>query len=215
MIKSFLFSYSFFVVFSLSCSAQNGRHHPYKKNNSLQHVPFSEKAPLFIAISRHDSPKIIKALIDLGNNPNIHEPFHNDTLLIKAADKGKTKIIQFLLEQEVDINACNNYGQNIAWAIAQSYRLCIPVKLDLMKKIAAKGVNLRQRNQWGKTLLHVIDEPQLLEYIIPQIPELINAKDQDGNTPLHDAQTFNKKSILDLLLKKDADPSIKSNSRVA
>ncbi len=80
-----------------------------------------------------------------------------------------------------------------------------------MKKIAAKGVNLRQRNQWGKTLLHVIDEPQLLEYLIKQIPELINAQDQDGNTPLHDAQTFNKRSALELLLGNDAKPFIKNN----
>lgn len=221
MIKLFVFLYSFFTAFSLSCSEQKGRHHPYEPSSKKMVTPLiktlcrhddrSEKASLFIAINRNQTVKILKTLVATRAHTALHEPLNNDTLLIKAADEGKTETIQFLLDQQVDINACNNYGQNIAWAIVQSDNLCVPVKLNVMEKLIAKGVNLRQVNKWGKSLLHVIDEPQLLEYLIQQIPELINAQDQDGNTPLHDAQTFNKRSTLELLLGNGAKPFIKNN----
>ncbi|KAK7181631.1 ankyrin repeat-containing protein [Paraphaeosphaeria sporulosa] len=129
------------------------------------------------------------------------------TLLHAAAQHRRedTTHIKFLVDQGLDPNSQDAEGNTIWHEGVPMFCNC-RVSPNLYKGFTALGVDLAKTNNQGRSPLHVLskynqwveemgswekqDDPTLLEYILNDGRINVNAEDNQGVTPLHNASTF-------------------------
>ena len=70
-------------------------------------------------------------------------------------------------------------------------------------------INPSLKTKEAKNLLHQTKSAKLAEFIIAQGVD-VNAKDENGNTPLHFAVSINNNELVNLLIRNQADVNIKN-----
>lgn len=90
--------------------------------------------------------------------------------------------------------------------------------VEWVKTLHEKGADITASGLTGKNALHYAarhKDPALATYLLEHAPELLNAQDDDGNTPLHIAIQSNHNAVVNALLKSKPDLSITNKAGYA
>merc|ERR1712008_659925 len=180
--------------------------------------------PLFTAIQYEHEEIVVQLIIsgaDLEARNNHQEtPLH--CAISPFLGKGNTKIVQLLLEREVDIEAINEEGNT------PIYEAVCKNNYENVKLLHRAGANLNTTSKKGETLLHEAasemhklwdlilearekeDQKGILKFLIENKAN-IAARDEDGNIPLHFAGHANC-HIVKLLIDAGSDLEAKNSS---
>jgi len=104
------------------------------------------------------------------------------TLLIEAVRRGKVTIINFLIEQGIDLNLRNYDGATaLHYAVSSSYSKNLI--LEITQILVENGIDINIKNKWGNTALDTA-KTYIFEEIISllsneeRIKELIQLKNE-------------------------------------
>ncbi|MBN2270416.1 MAG: ankyrin repeat domain-containing protein [Sedimentisphaerales bacterium] len=122
-----------------------------------------------------------------------------DTPLHCAARKGHKDIVDLLISKGADVNSKNDQGETPLDVVGGRYRK------EICGLLVAKGAKLSS--------IHLAAELGALAQVEVLLEEGIdvNAKDEDGKTPLHLAVQEDHKDVVQALVSKGADVNAKDN----
>jgi ankyrin repeat protein len=195
------------------------------------------KTPLHrAAMSGHQD--IAKLLIDNGARLDVRDGYPGGTPLHYAAENGHKAVVELLLAKDADINSIggSRYETPLHCACRSSHK-------EIAELLIAEGANANAKNGDGETPLEVVRRrfgKEISELLLASggrtssihkavslgiIADLrcflekgadVNAKDKEGQTPLHLAfKSRNRetvKMLIDLLISKGADLNAEDNS---
>ncbi|KAE8440733.1 hypothetical protein EG329_006628 [Mollisiaceae sp. DMI_Dod_QoI] len=161
--------------------------------------------------------KMVKYLLEQGADPTINGGAYGN-LLNAAAAHASIQLLRFVVESTNDklpITAADMEGRTAAH-FASTARYNAPQRLRYL--IEERGGRLNARDKQGRQPLHfasgngnVNAAAYFLDRRLGDL-EFINAKDDDGWTPLHWAcRYWNSEVVVDLLLRCGADVEAKTN----
>lgn len=175
------------------------------------------ETPLMKAVGRNNE-FAVEAMLDKGiKNINAADK-KGISALCYAMENASPKIAELLISKAADAAVKDKKGNNLLYYAIKSYSgrnrnsvEDILKKIDLLK---AKGMDISAPQADGNTILHLAvgtQNPKLIEALKPYIKN-INAKNEEGLTPLHMAAMVGQDAkIINLLLKMGADKSIKTS----
>jgi ankyrin repeat protein len=144
------------------------------------------------------------------------------TLLHSAAVSGKIKVIELFISLGADLEAKIEY--NGSSSSSSCYNGCTPLmeavfqrNLRVVKLLISKGANVHARNETNESVLHVDvvretddEHLELLTFLLDN-GALVNAKDDEGSTPLHKAARLRNHKVVNWLIENGADLNIRDN----
>lgn len=162
---------------------------------------------LFAAISANKKDEAI-ALLDKGNI-QVHATNHSgNTFLREAIEHSNDPAV---IEKLINIPGMDLYAKS-SWSKDSPLELTIGEgRLDIFKMLLAKGVQVPA----GTTILHLVIEKNkvdFIKYVLEKYENLKDSQDKEGNTPLHLATNIGFPKLVNFLLKKGADRSIKNKA---
>ncbi|GLV44410.1 Ankyrin 2 [Carabus blaptoides fortunei] len=196
---------------------------------SVDLLDSSGLTPLFYAlyanksIPEDDVMATVKLLIENGASVDI---IINDgsNLLHVAAENCRDQIMIYLLEEhKISVDSSDSSGRTpLFYALLANNSILEDAVTDTMKLLIAHGATVEATDNIGSTVLHYAAQCgryQALSYLLHNYTININTKDEDGDTPLHDALLANKsknqetvKKIIEILLHKGASINLKNNT---
>lgn len=153
---------------------------------------------LVIAAEMND-PRVVKALLAKGVDPNLTDN-RGRTALFTAVREGSQQALESLLAApQTHVNAVNADGETPLMLAA------IRGSLPAVKALVKRGADI---NRKGWTPLHYAcsgPDNGVAEFLIQQGAEL-NARSDNGTTPLMMAARYGSGDLVPLLLKAGAEP---------
>lgn len=153
---------------------------------------------LVIAAEMND-PRVVQALLTKGVDPNLTDN-RGRTALFTAVREGSQKALEALLAvPQTNVNAVNADGETPLMLAA------IRGSLPAAKALVRRGADI---NRKGWTPLHYAcsgPDNGVAEFLIAQGAEL-NARSDNGTTPLMMAARYGSGDLVPLLLKAGAEP---------
>ena len=149
------------------------------------------------------TPKIIK-LVSSGMVNLTYEHEDLGTLLHVAADKGDTRMIQYLIEKGAEINAINKIGSTALCNAAEEGHI------DAVKMLLDKGAC---PNMGEITPMHEAAKQghvEVLHLLLNRGAEVNPEVPENGLTPLHGAAMMGRYDVAKMLLENGADHSMAS-----
>lgn len=124
-----------------------------------------------------------------------------ETSLHWAARFGKTKVVEFLLDQGLDPDLPEKERGSTPFTEAALHN-----RAGVVKLMVARGADVDQRLFYGNTVLHKKAETGDLELVelLLSLGADINAKNAKGWTPLHTAVAARQQEFAEFLIKKGA-----------
>ena len=185
-------------------------------------------SPLLLALiyvnDTEKSNKIIKMLLKSGAKCDYKDE-ENCTFFLRACEKGRTEIINYILEKDpcpIELNKeVSNFGGALHMALLGSQD-------DLITPLLQKGIDLTIKNSDGNTALHLAllekqmnQFKEILDFIVAsdmdnsKKKEIINAQNNEGNTLLHELALSKSNFLINYLINKipkefAADETIKN-----
>nr|WP_317631572.1 ankyrin repeat domain-containing protein [uncultured Flavobacterium sp.] len=156
---------------------------------------------------------VVKQLLPKVKNINIINT-KGETALYFAAQTGSSEILSYLIEKGAKTDLVSKNG-NLAFALVSAYRAPRPGdnSNEFKNKLAilsAKGVDFSAKSD-GSSLYHVAVAKNDIELFkaLDGLKIDVNAKDQDGMTPLHRAAMMAKNDVvLKYLVEKGANKTV-------
>ena len=160
-------------------------------------------SPLHVLVTLNRSPEVVDALLSAGAVGNIGISARNargQTPLHIAAQENRLPLIPLLLEAGSDIFAADNAGVT-------------PFSLALQQGGAALNALIvpetaRRTDSAGNTMLHVAIQIGVENQVIQRILGAganVNARNNEGDTPLHVATRMNRAEAGEYILARGAD----------
>lgn len=142
--------------------------------------------------------EMVEFLLDQGQplNPSAQMP-----PLAYAAVSRQTQIAELLIERGARLEAQDQQGNTALLLAAMRGD-----NLGMLKLLLAKGADIQHRNQRQDSILHLValsDSPEMLSYL--ERTELVNARNQESQTPLLLAAASGNGEMIKLLLKQGAE----------
>jgi ankyrin repeat protein len=149
---------------------------------------------------------IVQALIGLRANHKILDK-QGSTLLHLAAEVGDITLINYLVD---DAKLALEINDKKGLTVLQT--AVMRGQLSIVHALIQRGANDKILDKSGSTLLHLATEVgdiALINYLIDEAKLAVNAQDKEGVTPLYKALYSNNLKIVNILLAKGADGTIK------
>ncbi|WP_299365669.1 ankyrin repeat domain-containing protein [Winogradskyella sp.] len=137
--------------------------------------------------------------------------------LTMAVSRNDVEVVNFLLEKGADISIIDEEGNSLVYDLLNSYRSNDTEAFDAkLKLLTNAGLDMSRTQGHGKTLYHLAVEKNNLDLLKRVYDEFkiddINAKNNDGLTPLHVAAMKAKnQEILKFLISIGADKTAKTD----
>ncbi|XP_062587122.1 uncharacterized protein LOC134248743 isoform X2 [Saccostrea cucullata] len=187
------------------------------------------ESPLFILVDKRGTLSelkcidVIEYLLKKGALPNLHLKLCNP--LVAAIRSASVKLIHLLLDYHAKVNEIED-GPTALHIFFRCFRSFNKINQDDIENVAhrilKKGANVNDRDDTGKTALHLaikalcsVDRKCNTESIIQQLLDYgadINAVDKNGHTPLsivcETRGSTDRAHLGCCLLSKGADPNI-------
>ncbi|XP_050298624.1 ankyrin-2-like [Anthonomus grandis grandis] len=154
--------------------------------------------PLAGAVAKGNLERV-QQLIYLGTSPNAKGK-NDDSPLHYAICNAQFEVLDYLLSlEDIDVNAQNSFGQTpLFYAVTKN-------QLHIVKKLVDHNADIKISCKYGSTLLHVSTPyPDIVHFLILNGAD-IDAKDNNGNTPLHIAVDEESLETICMLLYYNAD----------
>lgn len=147
--------------------------------------------------------EVVKVLVE--NNASLETPIVGDGLnaLQAAAKSGHIDIVNYLLEQGVNVEKIGDYMRPpLHLAVEKG-------DIATVNALLQKSANKESQGAWKNTPLHVATTREVAELISTE--NTLNAKNEKGRTPLHEAVARNNTEVAKFLIERRADVNIKDN----
>ncbi|WP_405252261.1 ankyrin repeat domain-containing protein [Capnocytophaga cynodegmi] len=180
------------------------------KGNSINQLDKEGNTPLINASSRN-SLEVVSLLENKSSNINTTNN-QGHSALTSAVARNTSDVVSYLIKKGADINVKDVKGNTLVYYLLESYTPKDIKKFDEKWNILAeKGLNFAQNQEKGNNIYHLaVDKADLnLLQKVVSVNVDINAKNQDGLTPLHKAaMTAKNLDIIKFLLEKGANKTI-------
>ena len=138
---------------------------------------------------------------------------HGDSALLVAAKEGNKDVVDLILRKGGSFDITNLDGMNIVLSAAFCGQLYLLKDLQNEEKFMSCAL---KKNKKGNSLLHLSVASGSLDtvnWVLEEIPGLLERQNKIGNTPIHYASKKNLPNILHLLLqyKPEKDAMNKEN----
>ena len=144
--------------------------------------------------------EIGKLLIENGAEIDIKDGKWGSSPLLFAAQAGKTRFVELLLNFGADLNSKSGNGKTaLHFASAEG-------RIDTVKLLLHHGIDINAKTQTGNNCLHyaVVNNRIAITKILISNSVEINTKGADGQTALHHASYEGNIEIMKLLLENGA-----------
>ncbi|KAK8169665.1 hypothetical protein IWX90DRAFT_186617 [Phyllosticta citrichinensis] len=154
----------------------------------------------------------VKLLITKGARGDIQD-LKGDTCLHAAVRSGHLEFCKEILQkEEVEVNAQNKLGETPIFKLAHNAK----DHMDIVRLLIGAGANLRIKGTRNRILLSwavLGRSPKFARLVLEKAPEILDATGSSlKDTALHGAALMLDKSIVQLLLERNADISIRNSS---
>lgn len=155
---------------------------------------------------RNGNLDIVRLLLETGANRDYKNPYSGMTALMEAVAAGNNQIVEYLIDKGVDIGQRDKNGNTLLMLAARRSRLAEVMYL------AELGLETYAQNNLGDTALHLAlgdlkNNLYTQEYLIKN-GAIINAKNQDGITPLMEAAYRGYPKSVGLLIEMGGDINV-------
>lgn len=189
-----------------------------KIEDLLQYQNLKKETALHVTCV-HDKPEFIRALINLGADPNIPDKNGNTPLHV-SVELGflmcATKIMEkanYTTEKskELKIDLINDQGMTpLHLAVRKN-------NLNMVKKLLDNGSSVKlAESKHGYNVLHIAVEEKakdIVLFLLENTSIKVNGKNTSGHAPLHLACAMELKEIIEILLDHNADPLVQSGNK--
>lgn len=162
--------------------------------------------PLNIA-AFNGNKEIACELLKRNANINIGD-YDNSQPIHLAAISGNVQIAELLLARGADVNAQDNNGSTPLTFAAGRRRI------DMVGFLLSKGANPLFQNRQGMTAIFFAGTPEIAALILERGAD-VNARSNEGTTPLHNAAGRGRVRLTQFLLQHGADPNARNDEGVA
>lgn len=169
------------------------------KNKSIVDYALQSKNPKFL------QEMIITNKIDINaqNSDGVSQ-------LISATTSGSFNMVEFLLENNADVNLQDKNGDTaLSWAVFKRYVDIAGLLLDPKYGVL---VNTQDKNKQTPLHIAITKCPEFVFTLLNHPDINLNLPDKDNNTPLHYAVIKNQIELTENLLTRGADPNQRNNA---
>ena len=175
----------------------------------------NQSVTLYFAIQQQQVP-VAKFLLEHGANPNIHYPACNlGTPLDLAAGQGNVEAARLLLEHGADVNGQANGCGRIDYTPLDS--AVGGSSNEMVKLLFADGATVPNKGSGYWSIFHEwalgAGDPNIADLLLSHKAD-VNARNSDGQTPLHFAAQQGQLQAVEWLLKHGADVNARDNKGV-
>ena len=152
-----------------------------------------------------DMEKCVPSLLEGGANMNV--PVDVKSALVCAADRGQTKVLNYLIRSGADVNYHDSRGMTAFYAAAKNGHT------DCVKRLVESGADVNKQDRDGYTPLMAAAENGYDNCVI-QMVEVgadVNITDDTGNTALMWASMADQWKCVSALLGEGADVNKANN----
>lgn len=180
------------------------------KGNDVNQVDNQGNTPLMEASSRN-SLEVVSLLAERTKNINGTNK-QGLSALAMAVERNSPKVVSFLIEKGADVNVKSAEGNTLAYYLVNGFNPREAKDFDEKWMILAqKGLDFNQNQSKNNNLYHLAVEKANLD-VLQKIASTnidINAKNEEGLTPLHKAVMMGKNlDVIQFLLSNGADKTI-------
>lgn len=125
---------------------------------NINAVTKQKKTPLMKAIVSDEDLLLVKELVKTHKADINKSDDCQSTALHKAAEKGCTKIIEFLMNCKANMNALNDEGETPLFILVSEDRIedrFEKLDIEITLKMIKAGARLDHQNKFGNSLLHL------------------------------------------------------------
>ncbi|KAL3457114.1 ankyrin repeat-containing domain protein [Aspergillus heterothallicus] len=177
---------------------------------------------MLIAAASGGHVDVVKFLLETRRIPTHYLGNHGKTALMCAAIGGYTDVVGLLLDAGADIHARDDDGRDAFFSATAETGLCTDKKdeiypetvaglegqLQVARILAAKGANLNNRDQHGRSAFSYLAEKsqiEMMKFFISELGVDVTDVDSSGRSPLWYACSTNSVTSIKLLLEAGAD----------
>jgi ankyrin repeat protein len=148
--------------------------------------------------------KLVQLIVNSGAvGINAKAGWDEDTPLSCAAGAGYLEVVQWLLENKADVNACSSRDRTALHEAACGRHMAVA------QCLIHYGATVNAQDDVGGTALMDAEQLDIAQLLIDNNSD-INAVDKFGRTALHHAVLFYRSDVVKLLVQNGADIAIKN-----
>lgn len=178
------------------------------KGGDVNLLSGDRSTPLFLAV-REKHPLTVRLLCDAGSSVNACN-FQGRTPFHLAAQQVSVEMVRILLPYIDNINVSGRGGLTALHYVTCAYPPTYS-QSEIVNLLIAYGADVRQRDNDGKTALHMVaytGDVNLAQVLIANGAELNLTENVIGETPLNTAAAHDRYEMIKLLVEKGADVNI-------
>jgi len=156
-------------------------------------------SPLHVLVTLNRRPEVVRTLLS-GNVDVSARNIRGQTPLHIAVSEGRLQLIPLLLDAGSEIFATDNSG-------VTPFHLALQQRGDVLNALITPAT-ARQTDSAGNTMLHVAMQNGVDTVTVGRILDSssnVNARNRDGDTPLHIAARLNRREAGEYILARGAD----------